>query len=118
MSQTTVPLVASHHPTTFLERGVAVPFTTPMLLGARARPSDRGGIELIVANPSGGRGTYILPWVGICRLCHPTVHDTRLYQRIAGSQGVTPASISEAVSAAFRYFPCIIPSGPTSAATL
>jgi hypothetical protein len=99
MSQTTLPLVASHHPTTFLERGVSVPFTTPMLLGARARPSDRGGIELIVANPSGGRGTYILPWTGICRLCRPTVHDARLYQGIAERQGVTPGMIRAAARA-------------------
>jgi len=96
MSQTNIPMVSSHHPTTFLERGVSVPFTTPMLLGARARPSDRGGLELIVANPSGGRGIYILPWSGICRLCRPTVHDTRLYDRIGSSQAITPAAIRAA----------------------
>jgi hypothetical protein len=99
MSLPNLPLVASHHPTTFLERGVAVPFTTPMLLGARARPADRGGIELIVPNPSGGRGIYILPWNSICRLCRPTVHDTRLHQLIVERQGVTPASIRAAARA-------------------
>jgi hypothetical protein len=93
MSLPTLPLVNVHHPATFLERGVAVPFTTPALLGTRARPADRGGIELIVANPSGGRGVYILPWGGICQLCRPTVHDTTLYQRIAEHRGITPASI-------------------------
>jgi hypothetical protein len=67
-----------------------------MLLGARARPSDRGGIELIVANPSGGRGIYILPWSGICRLCHPTVHDTRLHQCIVERESITPSSIRAA----------------------
>ena len=99
MSQTTLPLVSSHHPTTFLERGVSVPFTTPMLLGARARPSDRGGLELIVANPSGGRGTYILPWSGVSRLCRPTVHDIRLYGCIAERQAITPVSIRAAAQA-------------------
>src|ERR1700679_4215228 len=99
MSLPNLPLVSSHHPTTFLERGVAVPFTTPMLLGARARPSDRGGIELIVPNPSGARGFYIVPWSGVCRLCRPTVHDPRLYQRIAEREGVTPSSIRVAAQA-------------------
>jgi hypothetical protein len=96
MTLPTLPLVHSHHPTTFLERGVTVPFTSPMLSGARARPSDRGGIELIVPNPSGGRGVYILPWSGICQLCHPTVHDTKLYQAITERHGITPASIRQA----------------------
>lgn len=67
-----------------------------MLLGARARPSDRGGIELIVPNPAGGSGVYILPWSSVCQLCHPTVHDTRLHQRVAERQGITPATIREA----------------------
>jgi hypothetical protein len=99
MPQSPLPLVQSHHPATFLERGVAVPFTTPMLFGARARPADRGGVELIVANPSGGRGVYIVPWSSICQLCRPTVHDARLYQRIAERQGITPASIRTAARA-------------------
>jgi len=96
MSLPTLPLVASHHPTTFLERGVAVPFTSPMLAGARVRPADRGGIEVIVPNPSGGRGVYILPWSGICRLSRPTVHDSTLYLRITERQGITPGTIRAA----------------------
>ncbi len=35
-------------PTTFLERGVAVPFTTPLLAGSRTRPGERNQLELIV----------------------------------------------------------------------
>lgn len=99
MSLPNLPLVQAHHPTTFLERGVAVPFTTPLLLGARARPSDRGGIELIVPNPSGGRGVYIVPWSGLRQLCQPTVHDTKLYQAIAERHVITPASIRHAARA-------------------
>src|ERR1700712_5461419 len=51
-----------YHPTTFLERGVAVPFTTPMLAGTRARPAEKQGLELVIPNPSGGRGVYIMAW--------------------------------------------------------
>jgi hypothetical protein len=85
--------VSSFLPTTFLERGVAVPFTTPILIGARARPGERKPLELIVPNPSGGRGVYILPWDGISGLCRPTVHDRRLSETVAMLRGVTPQMI-------------------------
>ena len=96
MSELHIPLIQTYHPTTFLERGVAMAFTTPLLAGARARPAERGGVELIVPNPSGGRGVYILPWGGVRELCKPTVHDTRLHQKIAALRAVTPAMIREA----------------------
>lgn len=85
--------VSSFLPTTFLERGVAVPFTTPMLIGARARPGARKPLELVVVNPSGGRGVYIVPWDGIPGLCKPTIHDRRLCEAIAGVRSVTPEVI-------------------------
>lgn len=91
-----LPLAQAYHPTTFLERGVSVPFTTPMLSGTRARPIDRGGIELIVPNPAGGRGVYVLPWSGVYQLCRPTVHDTRLNEVVASLPSVTPATIRKA----------------------
>lgn len=85
-----------YHPTTFLERGVAVPFTTPMLAGTRARPMERGGTELIVPNPSGGSGAYVLPWDGVGSLCRPTMHDRRLNEAIARLKTLTPAAIRQA----------------------
>ena len=60
-------------PTTFLERGVTVPFTTPMLIGARARPGKRAPLELM---PNVGRACaefYILPLGNISGLRKPTV---------------------------------------------
>ncbi|MBV8616168.1 MAG: hypothetical protein JOY66_20690 [Acetobacteraceae bacterium] len=90
-----LPLVQAYHPTTFLERGVAVPFTTPALQGSRARPPARGGLEIVVPNPSGGRGVYILPWAGVCQLCRPTVHDTLLTERVAALRSVTPAAMRQ-----------------------
>jgi hypothetical protein len=70
--------VESFLPATFLERGVAVPFTTPQLNGARARPGERRPLELIIPNPSGGRGVYILPLEGIHDFCTLTINDRRL----------------------------------------
>lgn len=82
-----------YHPTTFLERGVAVPFTTPMLAGARARPMERGGTELIVPNPSGGSGVYVLPWNAVRDLCRPTMHDMQLNELVAELSPITPNGI-------------------------
>lgn len=86
----------AYMPTTFLERGVLVPFTTPMLAGTRARPNERCGTELLVPNLSGGRGVYVLPWNNISRLCRPTVHDRRLNQKVESLISVTPGTIRQA----------------------
>lgn len=93
------PRLQPYHPTTFLERGVAVPFTTPMLASARARPMERGGTELIVPNPSGGDGVYVLPWNAVCDLCRPTMHDTQLNERVAELSTITPHGIRMAARA-------------------
>jgi hypothetical protein len=85
-----------YEPTTFVERGVSVPFTTPMLFGARVRQSARLDLELLVPNPSGGRGIYILPWSKVRALCSPTLHDIKLSARIAGLETVTPTSVRRA----------------------
>jgi hypothetical protein len=82
-----------YHPTTFLERGVAVPFTTPLLAGTRARPAEKQGLELVIPNPSGGRGVYIMAWTSISSLCCPTLHDRQLNDRIATLTSVTPSAI-------------------------
>ena len=87
------PAVRLYHPATFLERGVAIPFTTPLLFGTRARPSERHGSELIIPNPSGGRGVYVLSWAAIAQLCQPTLHDQIFNEHIAALVAVTPASI-------------------------
>lgn len=87
------PLIESHHPATFRTRGIAAPFTTPLLAGARVRESRHSGIEVVVPNPSGGRGVYILHWPGVCALCKPTVHDTMLFRRFSGLADIDTAHI-------------------------
>jgi hypothetical protein len=88
--------LSGFQPTTFMERGVAVPFTTPLLAGARARPGERSSLELVVSNPSGGRGVYILAWADIANVCQPTVHDRRLTEAVAALRSVTPDAIRHA----------------------
>jgi hypothetical protein len=99
MSSSNLPQAKPHNPTTFAERGVTVPFTTPMLLGARIRLTDRDGTEVVVANPSGGLGVYILPWSGVSQFCRPTVHDIRLHGAIAARAPITPAMVREVARA-------------------
>ena len=83
-----------YHPITFLERGVTVPFTTPLLAGTRARPAGRADLELVVPNPSGGKGVYVMRWHAVMALCRPTLHDRMLNERIALLDNVTPRDIS------------------------
>lgn len=88
-----LPPIQAYRPATFLERGVAVPFTTPLLAGARARHGSRNTVELVLPNPSGGRGVYIVPCASIRSLCRPTVHDSRLNQLISGLPMLTPSTM-------------------------
>jgi hypothetical protein len=93
MSELHLPPIQPYSPTTFLERGVAVPFTTPRLYGSRIRPTPRGSVELILPNPSGSHGVYVLAWDSLPVFCRPTVHDRQLIARMATLTAVTPGSI-------------------------
>ena len=53
---------AEFAPSTFAQRGVAVDFTTPLLVQSRIRQSDGDRVELILPNLAGGKGSYILAW--------------------------------------------------------
>ena len=88
-------LTETSNPTTFRSRGVAAPFTTPRLAGARIRKAQQGGVELVVPSPSGSRGSYVIPWSGISALCHPTVHDTMLYRGIGRLPAVDPVRVRD-----------------------
>jgi hypothetical protein len=50
-------------------------------------------LELIIPNPSGGRGVYILPLEGIHDFCPLTLNDRRLADGINKIRGVTPDTI-------------------------
>lgn len=93
MADLNLPLIPTYFPATFLERGVAVPFTMPALAGARVRLANPEGVEFILPNPSGGRGCYIVHWSGVRQLCRPTVHDTLLQERIISTPVLNPGTI-------------------------
>jgi len=86
-------------PTTFLERGVAVAFTTPLLAGARLRRTERGATELIVPDIAGPGSVGILPWERVGSLCSPSLFDRRLAGRLADLPMLSPEAVREAVAA-------------------
>lgn len=86
-------LIERFQPATFVERGVAIPFTTPMLSGTRARPDDRSGMELVVPNPGSGQGVYVFNWSHLAKFCQPSLHDLALTERVAALRSLTPATI-------------------------
>ena len=91
-----LPLTGSHEPPTFRSRGVATPFTTPLLSGARVRESGRIGKEIVTPNPSGGRGFYVVQWNGVCALSSPTMHDTLLFQQLGSLRDLAPRTARDA----------------------
>ena len=93
MSDTPLPQLKTYMPSTFAERGVLVPFTTPALSGARVRSQDHAGVQAVLPRPSGGVGFYVVPLPSLNHFCRPTVHDRRLAQRLETLTEVTPATI-------------------------
>lgn len=92
--------VEDARPTTFLERGVTVPFTTPMLLGSRVRPAQRRNLEVAIPSPAGVRGFYILPLQAICDICAPTLHDRLMLDVMESLSTVAPNTILRIARAA------------------
>lgn len=50
-------------------------------------------MELVIPNPAGGRGVYIMAWKSISALCCPALHDRQLNDRIETLVSVTPSTI-------------------------
>lgn len=75
-----------------------VPFTAPMLTGARAR-LRRDAIDYILPNPSGGRGSYVAGWSMVSEFAMPTLHDAMLVRRLGALPALTPASVRAAARA-------------------
>ena len=82
-------------PATFAERGVFVPFTTPLLAAARLR-FVAGRPEAVIPNPSGGRGVYVLVWSALDQSCAMTLHDRRLAALLGGRSVATPPVVRRA----------------------
>ena len=85
---------ASFEPLSFRERGTTVPFTTSLLVNARIREAKAGqGFEMVVVNPSGGRGALILPWEALTTICSPSLFDRNLWESLATAEDISPIGI-------------------------
>jgi len=82
-------------PTTFVDRGVALPFTTPGLEQTRLRLSDGEASELLVQNLSGGRGAYIMSWANVLDVMAVTLHDRLLMDALAVLAPLDPYRVRE-----------------------
>src|SRR5258708_35650969 len=87
------PLSEKDAPKTFVERGAAVPFTTPALMWARVR--QRANIkELLVPGLANPRGIYVFEWAGIPQRFTLTLHARLLHRAIAAEPSPTPSVIA------------------------
>jgi hypothetical protein len=77
-------------PSTFEERGIAVPFTTPLLAHSRVRKNYRSQLELSIPNFAGVEGNYVMPWKAVCDLVEPTLHDKLLFEHVIDNNVTTP----------------------------
>jgi hypothetical protein len=89
-------VLTDFQPTTFLERGATVPFTSPLLQQARVRLGAGGLREVVMRSPSGGAGWYVGPWDGVVELARVTVHDRLVYKRIEETGAISPLEIRRA----------------------
>ena len=83
-------------PSTFAQRGVAVDFTTPLLVQARIRQAPSAAVELILPNLAGGRGSYILAWRSLIQFATISMHDHALYDAVLGIERIDPATVRTA----------------------
>lgn len=80
-------------PATFEERGVTVPFTTPLLSQARLRRDQNDRFEFLLPNFTAGKGTYVLPWKGLPSVMTLTLHDRLLFEAIEQLETNSPEQI-------------------------
>lgn len=80
-------------PATFEERGVTVPFTTPLLSQARLRRDQNDRFEFLLPNFTAGKGIYVLPWKGLPNVMTLTLHDRLLFEEIEQLEMHSPEHI-------------------------
>jgi hypothetical protein len=84
-------------PSTFAERGVAVDFTTPLLVQARVRPGRKGSLDIVLPNLAGGRGSYILDWRALLNFMPVSLHDHSLHEAVLKLDRIDPTTVRTAV---------------------
>lgn len=87
--------LTTYAPKSFDERGIAVPFTTPVLSQLRVR-SNKDELEVVIPGFGGASGRYIVRWRDLPDICGMTIHDRRLSEVIAEEGAISPGAIRAA----------------------
>ncbi len=77
-------------PSTFEDRGAAIPFTTPMFAYARVRKDYRNRLELMVTRFTAAAGVYVVPWPMVPDIAALTTHDVMLYEEVSAKRVLNP----------------------------
>lgn len=83
----------SYLPASFAERGVAVPFTTPVLAFARMRETPSGEPQFLVPGLAGGAETYAIPMNNLGETIGLTVFDRTLLEGLGSLESLRPLAI-------------------------
>lgn len=90
-------MTVDYRPSTFLERGIVVPFTTPALDKARVRQSEFSKCDVVAPWFSEGDSAYVIPLPALPSLVTLTAHDRYLCSTLGSLEFVSPIEIRKAV---------------------
>jgi hypothetical protein len=83
-------------PSTFEERGAAVPFTSPLIAHARVRTDWRDRLELVIGQFAETVGHYVIPWTALSEIFTLTAYDTLLIEQVTEARALDPHAIRQA----------------------
>lgn len=84
---------SQYEPSTFLERGTVVPFTTRALAQCRVRLDDRERLEVVLPGFSGGKSVYVTAWASLPDITSLSIHDRTLTEIVSREKAVSPTDI-------------------------
>ena len=85
-------------PETFEQRGVYVPFTTPILAYARLRRPIGGSLEVLIPGLAGGSETYIIPYKVLPDVLNLLVHDRALHEELLNLRKISPGRVRQSAN--------------------
>lgn len=83
-------------PKTFVQRGIAVPFSTRVLTFARLRRQVGGSMEILIPGLTGGADVYVVPHKMLPDAITMTVHDRAMHEEITRIRKLSPATVKAA----------------------
>ncbi|MDF1749729.1 MAG: hypothetical protein P1V34_12740 [Alphaproteobacteria bacterium] len=85
-------------PETFEQRGVYIPFTTPILAYARLRRPIGGSLEILIPGLAGGSETYVIPYKVLPEVLNLFVHDRALHEELLHLRKISPSQVRQSAN--------------------